>query len=129
LKKLKKKKINKLIALTLVAFSIVLVNCKDKSGDDTEPTKTLNKSLITGKYWKMNTAPNFGHYFGSDGKYYLPDGVTEYGTWMWLNNSDSMEIDKPSTTGKSVWYVEYCTETELKMRQSGEPNGLIFYKQ
>jgi hypothetical protein len=77
----------------------------------------------------MNTAPNFGHYFGSDGKYYLPDGVTEYGTWMWLNNSDSMEIDKPSTTGKSVWYVEYCTETELKMRQSGEPNGLIFYKQ
>jgi hypothetical protein len=131
LKKLKKKKMNKLIALTLVAFSLVLVNCKDKSGDDPEPTKTLNKSLITDKYWKMNTAPNFGFYFGSDNKLYLPDGKTEYGTWMWLNNSDSMEVDKPSTSGKTVWYAEYCTETELKMRASGNPvgSGYIFYKQ
>jgi hypothetical protein len=128
LKKLKKKKMNKLIALTLVAFSIVLVNCKDKSGDDTEPTKTLNKSLITGKYWLAKTTP-LDFYFGSNGILYLPDGKTEDGTWKWLNNSDSMEVDKPSTSGKTIWHAEYCTETELKMRQSGEPNGLIFYKQ
>ena len=128
MKKLKKKKMNKLIALTLVAFSIVLVNCKDKSTDP-EPTKTLNKSLITGKYWKTKTPPILGFYFGSDNKLYLPDGKTEDGTWMWLNNSDSMEVDIPSTSGKTVWHVDYCTETELKMGQSGNPTGYIFYKQ
>ena len=131
MKKLKKKKMNKLIALTLVAFSLVLVNCKDKSGDDPEPTKTLNKSLITGKLWKMNTAPYFDHYFGSDGIYYSDMGITPFGSWKWLNNSDSMEIEIPQLSSKTVWYVNYCTETELKMRASGNPvgSGYIFYKQ
>ena len=129
MKKLKKKKMNKLIALTLVAFSLVLVNCKDKSGDDPEPTKTLNKSLITGKYWATKTPPLLSFYFGSGGILYLPDGKTQQGTWQWLNNSDSMEVDKPSTSGKTIWHVDYCTETELKMGQSGNPTGYIFYKQ
>ncbi len=122
---------NKLIALTLVAFSLVLVNCKDKSTDDPEPTKTLNKSLITDKYWATKTAPLLDHYFRKDGMYTSQDGQIVIGAWQWLNNSDSMEIDVPSISGKTVWHVEYCTETELKMRPSGNPVGsdYIFYKQ
>ncbi len=119
----------KLIAITPLALSLVLVNCKDTN--DPEPAKKLNKSLITGKYWKTNLPQQFqyGFYFGSDNKLYLPDGKTEDGTWMWLNNSDSMEVDIPSTSGKTVWYAEYCTETELKMRNRGDKFGLVFYKQ
>ena len=119
----------KLITITLLALSLALVNCKDK-GTDPEPDKTLNKSLITGKYWKMNTPPNFGHYFGANGKYYLPDGITEFGTWKWLNNSDSMEIIIPQLSSEEIWYAVYCTETELKMRLgNADKNGKIFYKQ
>jgi hypothetical protein len=118
----------KLIAITLLALSFVLVNCKDKSGDDPEPTKTLNKSLITGKYWKAKTTP-LDHYFGADGKYYLPDGVTEYGTWKWLNNSDSMEIVIPQLSSDVIWHAEYCTETELKMRAGSDKFGTVFYKE
>ena len=118
----------KLITITLIALSLALVNCKDK-GTDPEPAKTLNKSLITGKYWKTGSAPYFDHYFRSDGMYTSQDGQIVVGTWKWLNNSDSMEIDKPSTSGKTIWYAKYCTETELSMRVSGNPTGYIFYKQ
>ena len=88
-----KKKMNKLIALTLVAFSLVLVNCKDKSGDDPEPTKTLNKSLITGKYWATKTPPLLSFYFGSGGILYLPDGKT-----TWALTIESFEISADFTS-------------------------------
>jgi hypothetical protein len=119
----------KLIAITLVMLSLALVNCKDNNTDDPEPTKTLYKALLTNKYWKTTSGTVLSHYFRSDGKYCLPDGITEEGTWNWINNSDTMLIDEPSTTGKVKWIAEYCTETELKMKVSGGLDWYIFTKQ
>jgi hypothetical protein len=119
----------KVVALSLVALTLALVNCKDKTDDTTEPAKTLNKSLITNKYWKTTSGTVLSHYFRSDGKYCLPDGINVEGTWNWINNSDTMLIDEPTTTGKVKWIAEYCTETELKMRIGTEKNGYIFTKQ
>lgn len=107
----------KIVSITLLALTLALVNCKNKSTEDPTP-KTLNKSLMVNKSWKgtIGTA-EIMHYFRSDGKYCLPDGVSEEGTWQWLNNSDSLEVVE-TTFGRSVWYVEYCTDTEMKMKVS-----------
>ncbi|MFM9946136.1 MAG: hypothetical protein ACKVQB_12980 [Bacteroidia bacterium] len=118
----------KLITIILVAFSLYLVNCKDKGTDDPEPAKTLNKSLMTNKYWKTTTGTPLDHYFRSDGMYTSQDGQIVVGTWKWLNNSDSLEVDM-SVTGKVVWHAKYCTETELSMRLSGDTYWYIFTKQ
>lgn len=117
----------KVLAITLLAFTLALVNCKDKSTED-PAHETLNKSLMVNKYWKTTSGITLSHYFRSDGKYCLPDGVSEEGTWKWLNNSDSLEIVE-TTFGRGVWYAEYCSETELKLRLSGNKNGYIFTKQ
>jgi hypothetical protein len=122
----------KLIAITLLALSFVLVNCKDNN--DPEPEKTLNKSLMTDKYWKTNmgTQFEFDHYFRSDGMYTSQDGKMVLGKWNWLNNSDSLFVDDNEPLLLDITYiVEYCTETELKMRRSGDPKGSgnIYYKQ
>ena len=45
--------------------------------------------------------------FNPDGKY------NSKGTWKWLNNSDSMEIDDPPLAA-AVWYFKYITETEME---------------
>jgi hypothetical protein len=119
----------KVLAISLVALTLALVNCKDKTDDTTEPAKTLNKALITNKFWKTTSGTIISHYLRSDGKYCLSDGITEDGTWNWINNSDTMLIDKPSTTGKTLWIAEYCTETELKMKVKGANNWFIFTKQ
>lgn len=117
----------KLFAISLFMLTLALVNCKDKSSDDPTPAKTLNKSLLTNKYWKC-TSPAISHYFRSDGKYCLPDGVSEAGTWLWLNNSDSLETNEP-LFGKTVWHVDYCTDTEMQMRLTRDKFGYIFTKQ
>lgn len=117
----------KIIAIALIAISLALVNCKDNSTtDDPEPTKTLNKSLMVNKYWVCPGVTSF--YFRSDGKYCLPDGITEDGTWNWMNNSDSLEINK-SGTGRFVWYVKYCTETEMSAKNGVGASYKIFTKQ
>ncbi len=117
----------KLFAISLFVLNLALVNCKDESTDDPTPAKTLNKSLITNKHWKC-TSPPLSYYLRSDGKLCFPDGVTVDGTWKWLNNSDSLETDE-SIVGKIVWHAEYCTETEMKMRMSGDKFGFVFTKQ
>lgn len=117
----------KVLAITLLALTLALVNCKDNSTTDPTP-KTLNKILMVNKYWKTTAAPILSHYFRSDGKYYLPDGISEEGTWQWLNNSDSLEVVE-TTFGRTVWYVEYCTDTELKMKGKGDKYGYVFTKQ
>ena len=116
----------KLLALTLVALSLILVNCKDKT-DDPEAEKTLNKSLITNKYWK-NPDGQFTNYFRSDGKYCSPNGTTELGTWQWLNNSDSLEIDYDALPDR-IWYVKYCTDTEMSAKLGKNSSHTIFTKQ
>ena len=117
----------KVLAITLLALTLALVNCKDNSTTDPTP-KTLNKILMVNKYWKTTAAPILSHYFRSDGKYCLPDGISEEGTWQWLNNSDSLEVVE-TTFGRTVWYVEYCTDTELKMKGKGDKYGYVFTKQ
>jgi hypothetical protein len=119
----------KVVAISLVALTLALVNCKDKTDDTTEPAKTLNKSLITNKYWKTTTGLPLDHYFKNDGTYCYPDGQTSQGTWKWLNNSDTMEINTLVPSRKVKWIAEYCTETELKMIVSGGSDWYIFTKQ
>ncbi len=107
----------KILAITLLALTLALVNCKDKSTEDPAPAKTLNKSLMVNKYWKTTTGVPLDHYFRSDGNICSSDGQMVFGTWAWLNNSDSLEKVYTSS-GRSVWYAEYCTDTELKMKVS-----------
>jgi hypothetical protein len=118
----------KLFAISLFMLTLALVNCKDESTDDPTPAKTLNKSLMVNKQWKTTIGSNVvRHYFRSDGKCCLPDGTTELGTWQWLNNSDSLE-EVDATLGRTVWYVEYCTDTEMKMKLS-KSDWKIYTKQ
>jgi hypothetical protein len=114
----------KLFAISLFMLTLALVNCKDESTDDPTPAKTLNKSLLTDKYWVCEGVTD--HYFRSDGKYCNPSGTVETGTWQWLNNSDSLEV--VDFTGRYVWYVKYCTETEMSARNGNDPY-LVFKKQ
>ncbi len=102
----------KLIAITLLALSFVLVNCKDNS--EPEPEKTLNKSLITNKKW-VTTAGPYGFYLRSDGYVSAGEGTLEQGTWDWLNNSDSLEIYYDGIPSQ-VWQIKYCTGTEMSAR-------------
>lgn len=83
---------------------------------------------MVNKYWKTTSVIKLSHYFRSDGKICLPDGVSEIGTWAWLNNSDSLEkVD--ATLGCSVWYVGYCTETEMALGFKRNNKEFVFTKQ
>jgi len=110
----------KVFAICLLAF--VLVNCGDKS--DPEPAKTLNKSLLTDKYW---SGVQTGFYFRSDGNFCGSTGQTVLGKWAWLNNADSLEVLVTSLP-RRVWYVEYITETEMKAKLTKKGTWDIFTK-
>ena len=116
----------KVLAITLLALTLALVNCKDNSTTDPEPAKTLNKSLIVDKDWKSANPP-FSFYLRSDGKSCGAKGINVYGTWQWLNNSDSLE--SVDGTGRNVWYVKYCTETEMSAKPGKQGSYVIFTKQ
>ncbi len=90
-----------LVALTFGAF---LQGCGD---DTTEPTKTVNKDLLTDKNWYDNNG-NRAHYFHGDGSY-MQAG---FGTWQWFPTGDSMTITTPSL-GSFTYYFDYITETEM----------------
>lgn len=118
----------KIIAIALIAISLALVNCKDNSTtDDPEPAKTLNKSLMVNKSWSCATFP-VGFYFRSDGNACGPSGTTVLGTWQWLNNSDSLALDYDGSS-RQIWYVKYCTETEMSAKNGKQGSYLIFTKQ
>lgn len=74
--------------------------------EDVEPAKTVNKALLTDKWWYLNGGKS--HFFNSNGEY-----NTRGGSWRWLNNSDSIEIVDPTLT-TYVFYFDYITETEMK---------------
>lgn len=114
----------KIIAIALIALSHALVNCKDNSTTDPEPAKTLNKSLITDKYWSDGSS---GFYLRKDGKSCGTDGVDVFGTWQWLNNSDSLEIIDFGT-GTEIWYIKYCTEAEMSAKLGFRGSYLLFTK-
>ena len=119
----------KLFAISLFMLTLALVNCKDKSTDDPTPAKTLNKSLFTNKHWNVVQGSNsISHYYRNDGNYCSTDGQLVLGTWQWLNNSDSLETVEPSF-GRAVLYVEYCTDTEMKMKISNTGAWKIYTKQ
>ncbi len=115
----------KLFAISLFVLTLALVNCKDESTDDPTPAKTLNKSLITNKHWSNGVS---GFYLRNDGKSCGTDGVDIFGTWQWLNNSDSLEI-VDFGTGTEIWYVKYCTETEMSAKLGKNASYEIFTKQ
>lgn len=117
----------KSLTIALVVLTLALVNCKDNgTTDDPEPAKTLNKSLLTNKYWTNSV---FSHYFRSDGNYCDKNGTTVLGTWKWVSNSDSLEIDYSGSTDDELWQIQYVTETEMSARLAGGGNYLIFTKQ
>ncbi len=116
----------KLFAISLFVLTLALVNCKDESTDDPTPAKTLNKSLLTNKYWSSGL---FSHYFRSDGNYCGKDGKIVIGTWNWVNNSDTLAVDYSGITDDELWQVEYITETEMKATIVGDKSYEIFTKQ
>lgn len=92
-----------LIGLTLGAF---LQACgTDETPAVNPPAKTVNKSLLYDKDW--NYDGNTWHVFEADGTY------NNDGTWKWLNNSDSMEINE-SVFGKYVLHFSYIEAKEMK---------------
>lgn len=109
----------KVFAMCLLAF--VLVNCGDKN--DPEPAKTLNKSFLADKDWRTT---GVSHYFRSDGRYGSATG-TGFGSWNWMNNSDSLFINMDDNALRDeLWYVEYITATEMKAKLGKKGSWDIF---
>ncbi len=95
-----------LIGLTLGVF---LQACGTDETPAVTPAKTVNKALLYDKDW--NYEGNTWHVFETDGTY------NNDGTWKWLNNSDSMEIDD-GILGKYVLYFSYIEAKEMKCGSS-----------
>ena len=111
-----------LFTILLAAISLTIFSCNKETS--TTQTNVMN-NLLTNKNWVCEGITS--HYFRSDGVYCNSDGTMEFGTWKWLNNSDSLEINKDGI-GRYVWYVKYCTETEMSARNGNDPY-LVFKKQ
>lgn len=81
------KKVNLALAL-LVAASIGLTLNACKKTTDPDPgttTKTLNKTLLVGKTWYNDLGDELLD-IRANGKFSV------YGTWKWVNNSDTFEF-------------------------------------
>jgi len=103
-----------LIGLTLGAF---LQACgTDDIPAVTSPAKTVNKSLLYDKDW--NYDGQTWHVFSTDGTW------NGNGTWKWLNNSDSMEVND-DILGTSVIYFQYIEANEMKCGSS-TAGGVVY---
>lgn len=107
----------KLLFILGLGMALTFGSCsKDESTGGTSGEKKLDKSNILSKEWESQDG-SLKHQFRTDGSYRQPG----FGTWEWLNNSDSMEI---TSTGKTlIWYFDYCEGDELQCRlgKSGNP--------
>ena len=112
----------KIFFLATILVTGFIYSCKDK--ETSEPAKTLDKSQITNKQW-MSSNKLISFYLRSDFKSCGPDGKLEMGTWKWVNNSDTLQIDD-FTFGQELWVVKYCTSTEMSAKMSKSANYLIF---
>ena len=113
----------KILFLATILLTGFIYSCKDK--ETSEPAKTLDKSQITNKQW-MSSNKLISFYLRSDFKSCGPDGKLEMGTWKWVNNSDTLQIDD-FTFGQELWVVKYCTSTEMSAKMSGTDNFKIFH--
>jgi hypothetical protein len=104
-----------ILAFFLLSALISFTACNDdegpNSGGGVTEEKVLNKELLYDKGWS-NESQTIGHEFGSDGTY-----NTNH-TWEWVNNSDTMEINRAGqilrlvfNTGNSATQMECKTPT------------------
>ncbi len=115
-----KKNINLILIAALSATMFFAANaCKKKTTTTTDAPKTLTKSFVSGKTWhtKNNTV---SHIFNANGTY------SNFGTWAWLNNSDSMLIDFKTGGLKETWYFEWSTEHEFSAKPSKKSAYQLF---
>lgn len=115
-------KMKKIAILSALFLTVLFYSCKDD--ETTEPVKTLDKSQITNKFW-VSTDNLGSFYLRSDFKSCGPDGKIVLGTWQWVNNSDTLQIDD-SNLGQEKWVVKYCTATEMSAKMSKSTNYKIF---
>ncbi|MCB9262593.1 MAG: hypothetical protein H6607_09485 [Flavobacteriales bacterium] len=78
---------------------LILAGCKDDPVTTDDTTPVLNKELLLNKYW-INQSQTVDHYFNSNGTYGLNNG---FGTWEWINNSDTMKIHFSGTGSDQIW--------------------------
>ncbi len=111
------------IVLAAVSLLFVLHACKEKTTTEPTPAKTLNKELLYNKTWYSQIGHK--HKFNDGGVYKTS------GTWQWLNNSDSMEIQEIPNDLKYKWYFKSCTSTEMECTLGSDgkrANAWVLYK-
>lgn len=110
----------KKILFTIAATSLIIFGaCKKEEDKKDDPTggggtaaePTLDKNLLTnsGKIWQPQ-ANNPKLDFKANGVF------SNSGTWVWLNNSDSMEIKMFASGPTLVWYFNYCQGDSMEAR-------------
>ena len=114
----------KQIAMALVPTLIMgLSSCKDKTDDNnTQPTKTLNKTSLTNNKSWYNKGGTINHVFKSNGDY----GSANQGNWRWVNNSDTMEIDYDNSNTYVKWKMNWNTDTEMECEWIGNGGARTF---
>lgn len=115
------KKVKLALALLLAAsIGLTLNGCK-KTTDPGTTTKTLNKSLLVGKTW-YNDLGDEQLDIRANGKFSV------YGTWKWVNNSDTFEcdLDGPGTVDQPERFKMYwTTEHEMEANRLGSSKELF----
>ena len=112
------KKVLILSVAVLLGSALLISSCKNKD-EDPEPDKTLVKENLYDKDW-YNQGATVKHVFHTNGDY----GAS--GSWRWLNNSDSMEIEAFNGAPKHVWYFEWTTNTEMSCRAGSKGEFALF---
>ncbi|MDI1234093.1 MAG: hypothetical protein PSX81_07420 [bacterium] len=101
----------KSLAWALVAgLTISIGACKKETTTPAETPKTLNKTTLTNNKTWYNQGGTISHPFKAGGVY----GVD--GSWRWVNNSDTMEIDDDGNNVFLKWKFYYNTDTEMKCK-------------
>ena len=119
----KKKSILSIACLLAVSLVISFSSCKKKTTESpatVTPAKTLNKSTLTNNKTWSSTIPPITHAFFSNGTY----GVD--GTWAWVKNSDTMDIQYSAGDPKVKWKIYYNTDTEMKCRWINNAQDIVF---
>ncbi len=118
--KMNKKSIYNYVSALSMASILVFSACKGKDKDPETPAKTLNKTTLLNKLWHGKGGFE-RHEFKSDGTYIFT------GTWKWINNTDTMEIDSDgSGSAKIKWKINWNTDKEMEAVRQGSNNPTLF---
>lgn len=119
-------KVKSFTAISKIALALLIVgfsSCKDKKSDSqSEPAKTLNKTTLLDKIWQ-NQGGSIKHEFKSNGTYRFD------GTWKWINNSDTMEIEASAGDPKLKWKIYWNTDHEMSCEKVGTGGALLYKDQ